>query len=214
MRVAFFLATVMLAACAGERLASAPPAGVDLSGHWQLNAADSDDPQRLSAAIAGGPGVSGASGAGGGGGGRRGGRGGGSGGGAGGSGAGGAGSFGADVSGASSQLAAVGEILHWPGKDLKIKQVAGVAAFNSDGDNRVFQPTDPAKSKRPHEGARKVCGWSGSSLVVRVEPDDERPMFEEHFDLSTDGTRLIQLVVIKSGRMNGFSMSRVWDRVP
>jgi hypothetical protein len=208
MRAAFLLATVLLGACAVDRLANAPPAGVDLSGHWQLNAADSDDPQRLSSAIAAGPGVSGAAGGGGG----RGGRGGHGGGSAGGAGAGGG--FGSDTSGANAQLTAVGEILHWPGKELRVKQVAGVAAFTSDGDNRVFQPTDPARVKRHHDGGRKVCGWSGSSLVIQVEPDDERPKFEEHFELSTDGARLIQLVVIKSGRMTGFSMSRVWDRIP
>jgi hypothetical protein len=207
MRAAILLVTVLLAACAAARLATSPPAGVDLSGHWQLNMADSDDPQRLSAAIAVGPGVTGAGSGGGGRGGRRGGSGGASGGGAG-------GGFGGDLSGATTQLTAVGEILHWPGKDLRIKQLAGVAAFTSDGDNRVFQPTVPSKVKHNRDGGREVCGWSGSSLVVEVEPDDERPKFEEHFDLSTDGARLVQLVLIKSGRMNGFSMSRVWDRVP
>jgi uncharacterized membrane protein YgcG len=39
--------TFLLAACAGEKLALAPPAGVDFSGTWKLNQADSDDPQRL-----------------------------------------------------------------------------------------------------------------------------------------------------------------------
>ena len=38
---------VCLAACASEKLAPAPPPGVDFSGHWKLNEADSDDPQRL-----------------------------------------------------------------------------------------------------------------------------------------------------------------------
>jgi len=32
---------------ASNRLASMPTAGVDLSGHWTLNVADSDDAQRL-----------------------------------------------------------------------------------------------------------------------------------------------------------------------
>jgi hypothetical protein len=118
------------------------------------------------------------------------------------------------LSGATTQLTAVGEILHWPGKDLRIQQSAGVATFTSDGDKRVFRPTDAAKRKQNHDGGRQVCGWSGGSLVVEVDPDDERPKFEEHFDVSTDGARLVQLVLIKEGRMAGFSMSRVWDRVP
>src|ERR1700681_1268046 len=41
------LTVLCLAACASEKLGQAPPPGVDFSGRWQLNAADSDDPQRL-----------------------------------------------------------------------------------------------------------------------------------------------------------------------
>src|SRR5271155_5875817 len=47
MRPVVFLTVICLAACASEKLAQAPPAGVDLSGRWKLNEADSDDPQRL-----------------------------------------------------------------------------------------------------------------------------------------------------------------------
>src|ERR1019366_4940456 len=47
MRIALILAVIALAGCAAEKLASTPPAGVDLSGLWKLNEADSDDPQRL-----------------------------------------------------------------------------------------------------------------------------------------------------------------------
>src|ERR1700716_3553977 len=42
-----WLAVSLLAACASEQLALAPPPGVDFSGTWKLNQADSDDPQRL-----------------------------------------------------------------------------------------------------------------------------------------------------------------------
>src|SRR5271167_2165083 len=47
MRIAMFLATVIVAACASGKLAVTPPAGIDLSGHWKLNEADSDDALRL-----------------------------------------------------------------------------------------------------------------------------------------------------------------------
>ena len=47
MRIALILAAIVLAGCASEKLAPTPPAGVDLSGQWKLNEADSDDPQRL-----------------------------------------------------------------------------------------------------------------------------------------------------------------------
>jgi len=203
MRAIFALGVLLLTACAGERLAEAPPSGVDLSGHWKLNVADSDDPQRIGSALTVPPSGLGASGAGGG---RRG-RG-------GGGGAGGQTSsagFDPSAAGASLPVAAVSEVLQWPGRDLEVKQIGGVAAFTSDGVNRVYQPTDPGKRK-PKHGAKKVIGWSGASLIVEVEPDDDRPKFEEHYELSSDGQRLLQLVLIKSGRLDGFAMSRVWDR--
>jgi hypothetical protein len=42
------IAVIFLSACASDKLALAPAAGVDLTGHWKLNEADSDDPQRNS----------------------------------------------------------------------------------------------------------------------------------------------------------------------
>jgi len=47
MRTTWIVACLIIAGCAHEPLAALPPAGVDLSGHWRLNTADSDDPQRL-----------------------------------------------------------------------------------------------------------------------------------------------------------------------
>src|ERR1700677_5287081 len=47
MRVALLAAVVFVSACASDGLNLAPPAGVDFSGHWQLNVADSDDPVHL-----------------------------------------------------------------------------------------------------------------------------------------------------------------------
>jgi hypothetical protein len=47
MRIALALAVILLAACASEKLALAPPTGVDLSGIWKLNEADSDDCDRI-----------------------------------------------------------------------------------------------------------------------------------------------------------------------
>jgi hypothetical protein len=201
MRAGLLLCLSLLAGCAGEKLAPAPPAGVDLSGHWKLNLADSDDPLRLGQALdsAGNPAPT-ANQSGGG----RGGRG-------QGTGAGGAGAAVLQPAGAPLGASAVSEILQWPGRDLEVTQVGGVAAFDSDNDKRVYQPTDPGKKSAKH-GTHRVVGWSGSSLVIAIDPDDDRPKYEEHYELSGDGQRLLQLVLIKSGRMTGFSMSRVWDR--
>jgi len=199
MRAILGLSVLLLTGCAGEKLAEVPAAGVDLSGHWKLNVADSDDPQRIGGALSVPPSGNGAAGSGGG---RRG---------RGGGGQSPSPAFDTAAVGASLPVSAVSEVLQWPGRDLEIKQVGGVAAFTSDGVNRVYQPTDPGK-KKPKHGTKKVVGWSGNSLIVEVEPDDDRPKFEEHYELSSDGRRLVQLVLIKSGRLDGFAMSRVWDR--
>jgi len=206
MRAILVVVAVLMAGCAGEKLAVSPPAGVDLSGLWRLNVADSDDPQRLGQALASGAATAGDNG------GQRGGR---RGRGGGQSGPTQSSASGTDMSGQAGvplPVSAVSEVLRWPGRDLEIKQLSGVAAFTSDGDNRVYQPRGTAKKKAAH-GSRQVCGWSGSSLVIMVEPDDDRPKFEEHYQISSDGDRLVQLILIQSGRMMGFSMSRVWDRV-
>src|SRR6202035_4756636 len=140
MRVALLVALSCLSGCASEKLALAPPSGVDFTGRWKLDEADSDDPLRIvqSQMANSGPGASGSSGSSGG---RRGqgGRGGGP------SGrGGGAGGGGYDAAGMGAPPApavgALSEALRWPGKELEIKQVAGVVAVTSAGDSRVFQP--------------------------------------------------------------------------
>jgi len=47
MRVALLAAVIFISACASDGLRLAPPSGVDFSGHWKLNPADSDDPMHL-----------------------------------------------------------------------------------------------------------------------------------------------------------------------
>jgi hypothetical protein len=191
---------------------------VDLSGHWKLNEADSDDPQRLIQAQFDHP-SSGQGGASGGSGGRQG----------GGRGAGGM-NVGGPIGPAMPSISAMNEGLRWPGKQLEIKQVAGVVAFTSNGDNRICEPGDLGKKHRHHdEGASPGrddsprgrdappphCGWEEKTLIVRGgDPDDDRPPFDEHYSLSDDGQRLVEVVGFTGGRSNGFTMSRVWDRVP
>jgi hypothetical protein len=229
MRLVGVLAVVCLAACAGEKLAQAPPAGVDFTGHWKLNEADSDDPQRLVQVQFNGPAGSqntSSGGSGGGGGGRGGRQGGGRGGGA-----------GMNLGGPGGPImppaGVLGEGLRWPGKQLDVKQVAGVVAFTSEGNSRVCQPTDAGKRRRAHAepGGRDAasgrdlpsrgrdeppprCGWAEKTLIVQGgDPDDEHPPFEEHYSLSDDGQRLVEVVNFKGGRSSGFTMSRVWDRL-
>jgi hypothetical protein len=45
------------------------------------------------------------------------------------------------------------------------------------------------------------------------DPDDDHPPFEEHYSLSEDGQRLVEVVDFTGGRSSGFTMSRVWDRL-
>jgi hypothetical protein len=228
MRLVVVLTVVCLAACASEKLKQAPPAGVDFSGRWNLNAADSDDPQRLIQAQFNAPAANQSDDPGGSGG--RGGRQGGGRGGRGGSGGMNPGAPGGPVMPSASAMA---EGLHWPGKQLEIKQVAAVVAFTSDGTNRVCQPTDAGKFHNHHpaaadrdgaspgrDGATRArdappphCGWMEKTLIVQGgDPDDDHPPFEEHYSLSDDGQRLVEVVSFKGGRSRGFTMSRVWDR--
>jgi hypothetical protein len=223
------LVVVLLAGCAGNQLALAPPSGVDLSGRWQLNEADSDDPQRLSSQIAGagaaGTGSTGGQDGQGGRGGGRGGRG------RGGGGMGAGGTFVAPL----PPVSTMSEGLRWPGKQVEIKQVAGVVAITSAGLSQVFQPAiqahhpghrnssaaeDAARDRDMRsfdrgDGPPPNCGWDGKTLVVKSrEADDDHPPFEERYSLSDDGQRLIEVVGFKGGRSAGFTMFRVWDRSP
>jgi hypothetical protein len=230
MRLLAVMALVCLAACASEKLAQAPPPGVDFSGRWKLNEADSDDPQRLIQAQlnapAGGQSNSPSGGSGGGAGGRGGRQGGGRG------GAGGT-SPGGPSGPAMPSMNTMSDGLRWPGKQLEIKQVAAVVAFTSDGINRVCQPTDAGKfhkhraaaadrdgaspgrdrPTRARDAPPPHCGWMEKTLIVQGgDPDDDHPPFEEHYSLSDDGQRLVEVVSFKGGRSRGFTMSRVWDR--
>jgi hypothetical protein len=215
------LAVLCLTGCASEKLDQAPPAGVDLTGRWTLNQADSDDPQRLLQAQLNTPAHNQSSG-----------------------GSGGSGRSGRQGGGGMAPGGTMGPVmpsasvmsdgLRWPGKQLEIKQVAGVVAFTSDGINRVCQPMGDmgkAHGHHPPEGGppgggpagrdsprgRDVppprCGWTDKTLIVQGgDPDEDRPPFEEHYSLSEDRNRLIETVDFKGGQSSGFTMSRVWDR--
>jgi hypothetical protein len=211
---AVVVALLMLCACAEEKLTVNPPPGVDFSGQWKLNPADSDDPQALAQTANGTttnnnnvpPQTGRGRGRGGGGGG---------------------GVPGANQGPSPPSIAVMGASLRWPGKGLEIKQVAGVVAFTSDGRNRVCQPGTERKHHPHHEddshdrdmpsgrdAPPPVCGWSERTLVVRGgDPDDDRPPYEEDYSLSEDGMHLVEAVVFTSGRSNGYTLSREWDRV-
>ncbi|HEX3911935.1 MAG TPA: hypothetical protein VHW71_00395 [Steroidobacteraceae bacterium] len=215
MRVAFLAAFILfLYGCTAEGLKSAPPAGVDFSGHWTLNVADSDDPMHLlqianaqASAAADNQADTGA----------RGGR-----------GAQGSG-YPARMPPATPSIAVLAEGLRFPGKQLDIKQVGGVLTFTSEGKTRICQPSDERRERR-HRGSatdrdaplpseREAppprCGWSDKTLIVRSrEVDEDRPPFEEHYSISGDGRRLVEEVDFRGGRSNGFTLSRVWDRLP
>jgi hypothetical protein len=131
-------------------------------------------------------------------------------------------------------VGSLGDGLRWPGKELEVKQVAGVVAFTSEGVNRLCQPMDAEKKPHHHSSsagrderpavrdassrgrdAPARCGWQEKTLIVQGgDPDDDRPPFEERYSISEDGQRLVEVVGFKGGRSNGFTMSRVWDRKP
>ena len=210
MRVAIFAAVILLSACASNDMSLAPPAGVDFSGSWKLNVADSDDPLHLlqianaQASAAGDHAAN-----------------------SGGRGRGGSG-YPVLTPPATPPVAALAEATRFPGRQLEIKQMNGVLTFTSNGQTRVCQPGEFHKARRQHvsasdrdaplPAARETpppkCGWSEKTLIVSSnELDEDRPPFEEHYRISEDGRRLIEEVSFRGGRSSGFTMSRVWDRL-
>jgi hypothetical protein len=217
MRAAVFMAALLLGACASDRLSISPPSGVDFSGKWKLDEADSDDPQHLAQAASPKTPLTDPNGAtipqpqrgGGQRGGPRGGRG-----------------MPGVIGPIAPPVQAMGPPLRFPGKDLEVKQVGGVVSFNSEKRNRVCQPGSEHKKKPkldPHnrdpapegrDAALPECGWLGAVLIVQGgDPNDDRgPKYEEQYSLSDDRQRLIETVVFLGGRSDGFSLSRVWQR--
>ncbi|HTB29520.1 MAG TPA: hypothetical protein VK715_11225 [Steroidobacteraceae bacterium] len=221
MRWGLMVGVCAIAGCAGNHLASTPPAGVDLSGHWNLNLADSDDAQRLMqsqiAAATNGVDSGGSTG---GGGGRQRGRG------------GGMPAAAGAVGPVMPSVSVLDESLRWPGNDLAIEQSSDRVTFTSDGGVRFCRPSTHGGAHHSHpsggdgmqhdrdmpsrgrgDAPPPRCGWDERSLIVQSgEPDDDRPPYEQRFSLSDDGQRLVEVVVFKGGRSNGFVASREWDR--
>jgi hypothetical protein len=209
MRAIVFSALMFLSACATDKLGLNPPGGVDFSGKWKLDEADSDDPQHLlQSSSPKTPQPDGSEG------GRRGGRG---------------QRGGAPPPGyggpSAPPMAALGGPLRWPGKRLDVTQVGGVVSFSSDGRNRVCQPggqhqprpkadyKDREAPASARDNSPPVCGWDSAVLVIKPADDDDRQAFEEHYSLSDDRQRLVESVVFTRGRSNGFTLSRVWERL-
>jgi len=221
MRFAFVLTFAVLCGCASQRLALVPAPGVDLSGRWLLNDAESDDPLHLVQSQATDPSKLGPASQGQGGqagrGGRQGGRG------------GMPGGYGGP---AMPGVGVLGDALRWPGRDIEIKQVAGVVAISSGGRNRIYEPSvadhaphhrrpppdeapgrDRDMPSRDRDGPPPRCGWDERTLVIQsAEADDDHPPFEERYSISADGQRLFETIGFKGGRSAGFTVSRVWDR--
>lgn len=210
MRVAILAAVILVSACASDGLSLVPPPGVNFSGRWKLNEADSDDPlhllqianQRTQADAAGTPG--------------------------------GRGGHGGQQPGypsvappATPSMGVLGGSMRWPGNRLEVHQVGGVVTFTSDGKNRVCQPSNEKRGPRHHDSSDRdtlpaardapapTCGWFERTLIITTrDRDDELPPFEERYSVTQDGQRLVEEVAFKSGRSAGFVMSRVWDKLP
>jgi hypothetical protein len=205
MRMAMLAGACILAACASERLALAPPSGVDLSGRWTLDEADSDDAQRLlqsqlaaATANASGSGQTSS--------GRRGAR--------------GAGPT--AVGPVMPPVTVLDEGLRWPGKDVSIKQAGAVVTFSSGGSVRDCQVTSgkavahtAVATRGRGDAPPPRCGWDQGTLVVQSgEPEEDHPPYEQRFSVSPDGQQLVEVILFRGGRSEGFTASRVWNRVP
>jgi hypothetical protein len=203
MRIAVLVSVCLFGGCASDRLATAPPAGVDLSGHWRLDEAESDDAQRLmqsqltAATATNGGGQSGSSGR------RR------------------QGPVGPQgpLGPVMPSVSLLAEGLRWPGKNLSIKQGGGSIEFSGDGSVRQCSTHEtkahpsPTPSRGRGDAPPPRCGWDDKTLVVESgETDEDRPPYDQRFSLSTDGERLIEVVTFKIGASSGFTASRVWER--
>jgi len=176
MRLVVVLSVMCLASCASEKLTQGPPSGVDFSGAWKLNEADSDDAQRLIAAqfSAPAPGNSQNTSPSGGQGGSRGGR--------------GRDSIGGLNPGAAGPVippvSALNAGLRWPGRQLEIKQVAAVVVFTSDNANRMCQPGGRAHKHQADDDGNS----SGRDTPSRRDPPPPHCTWEEK-DSHCDGRR-------------------------
>lgn len=224
MRHILLVTTLLIAACAHEELGSRPPSGVDLSGQWRLNVADSDDPlrltqQALSSQTAGADaGGSTAPPQGGRGRGQRQG------------GAGGLGSLGGPMGPSAPGVMTLDEALRWPGKDLSITQGNTAITFSSAGRDETCRPGEHRPKHKPpkdnpesHDAPQRGrgdalpphCGWDEATLVVQPrDTEEDHAPFDKAFTLSEDRQRLIEVVTFRGGRSGGFTASRVWDRAP
>ncbi len=211
MRVAVIFMVALLASCATEKLALAPPAGVDFSGTWRVNLADSDEPQRLLQSAHPGAGERSADADEGG---RRSGRG--------------------LPTGLPSApvppLPLLSESLEWPGNDIHIKQIGGAVVFSSNGLDVVYQPSAVERKRRGRRAgdgdagrdvperargdAPPLCGWDNRTLVVLADdPDEGRSPFQRRFSISADGQRLVEVIQFDEGLSGEFTLSLVWDRL-
>jgi len=135
---------------------------------------------------------------------------------------------------ATPAIGALTEALHWPGKEVEIKQVGGIVTVTSAGVTEVYKPVAGDPKHRPHHkpsdddesGGRDRdmsardrerpprCGWDEKTLVVQPgESDEDSPPFEKRYSVSEDGQRLLEIVDFMGGRSAGFTTSREWDRV-
>jgi hypothetical protein len=96
-----------------------------------------------------------------------------------------------------------------------------VVTFSSGGSVRDCQ-LKAAPKAAAHSGAATRgrgdappprCGWDQGTLVVQSgEPEEDHPPYEQRFSLAEDGQRLVEVILFKGGRSDGFSASRVWNR--
>ena len=75
-------------------------------------------------------------------------------------------------------------------------------------------PTHPgARTRGRGDAPPPRCGWDQGTLVVQSgEPEEDHPPYEQRFSLASDGQRLVEVILFKGGRSDGFSASRVWNR--
>ncbi|UPG92200.1 hypothetical protein L2Y96_10665 [Luteibacter aegosomaticola] len=208
------VATVLLGGCASNRLLplkAAPLSPVDLSGQWQLDPSQSEDPATKMASSGGGGQMGGGRGHGGHGGGM-----GGMGGGGGGFGGHGGGMGGGQHGGAGSAAGAAGgpggfsRMMPWP-TSLTLAQDATTLHVTSDGASRDIPLVSPG-SEDNHQPA---TGWYESEFVTESGGAKGRMQVTQRYSLSADGHQLsIRTDIAMKQRSEPVTIWRVFKRVP
>ncbi len=200
--------TLLVAACVGTRFGPDAPAGISFSGHWRLDVAASDDPQKAltqmraearriiarnaAAQGRGGPDSGGGSA--------------------------GPGDPGEDAGAHGphrdplerSPMAHIIENVAARGEFLSVQQRADEIVFDYGTSRRSFTPGQHSVVSAEGGVGDQTSGWHGRDYQVVIKAQ-AGPTFTETYSLSADGKRLTDRVHLDSYELPAVTLTRFYD---